>query len=387
MQNCVFVLSLIREYREVYKAINKETKKVVALKRIRYLNDRDGFPITAMRELRLLQQLEHINVVRLLEVSLMSKNIFFISEYMDYDLVGYMACPQFRLETDHVKCLSKQLFAGIAYLHSQKIIHRDLKSSNILLDRHGILKIADFGLARIHSADKNSDRSKDGLEEKDERKANYTNRVITIWYRPPELLFGSTEYGYEVDIWSGACIVAEIFTGGGVLFPGTDEISQLEAIYAVLGTPNVDEWPDIVSMPWWSLLRPNFVCSNRLAAAIPQYVLYIWIVFDIFPRLTEQDHTFMSLLFKMNPKHRITAAEALIHPWFIQNQPLPCHPSELPVLEGDWHEYDSKKRGHRRKSNKGLNADIVKAKPETHAGKRSADRSAGAGKSREKRRR
>ena len=187
---------------KVYKARNTATGTHVALKRIRMETEKDGFPVTAMREIKLLQSLRHKNVVQLMEMVvhhgmlqsfdnelgliLLPGSVYMIFEYEDHDLLGLIK-HRFAFTDAHCKSLCQQMLQGLSYLHRKGVIHRDLKTSNILLSSHGELKLADFGLARFYHK---------------RRKADYTNRVITVWYRPPELLLGTTVYGPEVDMWS-----------------------------------------------------------------------------------------------------------------------------------------------------------------------------------------
>ena len=190
---------------KVYKARNQLSGVHVALKRIRMEGERDGFPVTAMREIKLLQSLRHENVVKLHEM-MVSKGesvrvaihghgidtgdtglVYMVFEYVHHDLVGVLGQTQIQLAPEHLKSLGQQILQGLAYLHNKGVIHRDLKASNILINSHGALKLADFGLARFYQK---------------RRQADFTNRVITLWYRPPELLLGATVYGPEVDLWS-----------------------------------------------------------------------------------------------------------------------------------------------------------------------------------------
>jgi CTD kinase subunit alpha len=246
---------------KVYKARNQVTGLHVALKRIRMEGEKDGFPVTAMREIKLLQSLKHENVVMLHEM-MVSKGelklvywkvtqqllglVYMVLEYVHHDLVGVFQQTQFDLRPQHLKALSQQMLSGLAYLHFKGIIHRDLKASNILVNSEGKLKIADFGLARFYNK---------------RRQADYTNRVITLWYRPPELLYGATVYGPEVDLWSAGCIFLELFVKKAI-FQGNDEIHQLEVIFRVLGTPLIEEWPNLPNLPWYELLKPTSVMEN-----------------------------------------------------------------------------------------------------------------------------
>lgn len=174
-------------YGKVYKARNVETGGLFALKRIRMEGEKDGFPVTAMREIKLLQGLRHRNVMRLVEMMVSKGSVYMVSEYMDHDLTGVLAQADLKFTPANLKSLNHQMLSGLAYLHESGILHRDMKGSNILLNAAGELKLADFGLARTYSKRKRED---------------YTNRVITLWYRGPELLLGETVYGPEVDMWS-----------------------------------------------------------------------------------------------------------------------------------------------------------------------------------------
>ena len=194
-------------YGKVYKARNLDTGQFVALKRIRMEGEKDGFPVTAMREIKLLQSLKHPNVLRLIEMMVSkgeqtslilackslsnSGSVYMVLEYMDHDLTGLLAHPEITMSAANIKSLNYQMLSGLAYLHDRGILHRDMKGSNILLSGKGELKLADFGLARTYSKRKRDD---------------YTNRVITLWYRSPELLLGETVYGPEVDMWSAGYV-------------------------------------------------------------------------------------------------------------------------------------------------------------------------------------
>ncbi|RDW95220.1 hypothetical protein BP5796_00983 [Coleophoma crateriformis] len=301
-------------YGKVYKAVHVYTKELVALKKIRMEGERDGFPVTAVREIKLLQSLKHENVVTLKETMVESNDCFMVFEYAAHDLTGLLNHPTFKLEPSHKKHLAKQLFVGLEYLHKRGVLHRDIKAANILVSNTGQLKLADFGLARFYEKRK---------------KLDYTNRVITIWYRPPELLFGETQYGPAVDIWSAACVLVEIFTRHAI-FPGDgSEANQLEKLYAILGTPNKQEWPGLVDMQWFQLLRPNFRRANCFAEKYRE-------------RVTPAAFELLSAMFQYDPDKRPSASDVLEHPYFATEQPAPKQASELSLLEGDWHEFESK---------------------------------------------
>lgn len=178
----------------------------------------------------------------------------------------------------------------------------------------GEVKLADFGLARIY----------DKYREKD-----YTNRVITLWYRPPELLLGTTKYGPAVDIWGLGCLLVEMFVGKAI-FLGTDELSQLECIYKICGTPTEESWPGISQYPWFHLATPNQHYRDRFI--------------ELFSKLSPETITLARKMLYMDPGQRISAREALESPYFTSERPFACDNIDLPLPDGDWHEFEYKKR-------------------------------------------
>ncbi|KAM3417441.1 hypothetical protein BST61_g5687 [Cercospora zeina] len=301
-------------YGKVYKAIHVYTGGMVALKKIRMEGERDGFPVTAIREIKLLQSLNHVNVVPLLEVMVERNDCFMVFEYLSHDLTGLLNHPTFTLTNAHKKHLAKQLFEGLDYLHKRGVLHRDIKAANILISKTGELKLADFGLARFYQK---------------RQKQDYTNRVITIWYRSPELLLGETQYGPAVDIWSAACVLVEIFTRHAI-FPGDgSEINQLDKIYNVLGTPSRSEWPGISELQWYELLRPTQRVPSTFAEKYRE-------------RVSPEAFELLQAMFLYDPANRPTAADVLEHPYFTIEEPEPAQVVELANLEGDWHEFESK---------------------------------------------
>ncbi|KAL8656335.1 MAG: hypothetical protein Q9210_000325 [Variospora velana] len=301
-------------YGKVFKAIHVYTKNLVALKKIRMEGEKDGFPVTAIREIKLLQSLKHENVVQLQEVMVENNDCFMVFEYLSHDLTGLLNHPTFKLDHSHKKHLAKQLFDSLSHLHRRGVLHRDIKAANILISNTGQLKLADFGLARFYSKTGQPD---------------YTNRVITIWYRSPELLLGETQYGPAVDIWSAACVMVEIFTKHAI-FPGDGgEINQLDKIYNVLGTPTRSEWPGLIEMAWFELLRPLERKQNTFTEKYQE-------------RLTPAAFDLLQAMFLYDPAKRPTASDVLEHPYFTTEEPAPQQAFELKDLEGDWHEFESK---------------------------------------------
>lgn len=301
-------------YGKVFKAVHVYTGQLVALKKLRMEGERDGFPVTAIREIKLLQSLKHPNIVNLQEVMVEKNECFMVFEYLSHDLTGLLNHPEFTLSLAQKKDLAKQMFEGLEYLHRRSVLHRDIKAANILVSNTGQLKLADFGLARFY---------------KKRQVQDYTNRVITIWYRSPELLLGETKYGPAVDIWSAACVMIEIFTGKAIFPGGGHEIQQLETIYNVIGTPNLRDWPGLKDMAWFELLCPTVRQRSNFAALYQD-------------KMSEQAFDLLFLMFQYDPAKRPTAAEVLEHAYFTKEEPAPVQATELEHMEGDWHEFESK---------------------------------------------
>lgn len=232
-------------YGKVYKAKNMITEKLVALKKLRLEGEREGFPITSIREIKLLQSLDHPNVSTLNEIMVESqRTVYMIFEYADNDLSGLLLNKLIKINNAQCKHLFSQLLKSIQYLHDNSILHRDIKGSNILVDNKGQLKITDFGLARKMQ---NNNLSKVN---------DYTNRVITLWYRPPELLMGTTNYGSEVDMWGCGCLLVELYNQTAI-FQGQNELEQLDSIFKIMGTPTIQQFPNIFQMPWFFMILPQ----------------------------------------------------------------------------------------------------------------------------------
>ncbi|KAI6783015.1 CTD kinase subunit alpha-like protein [Emericellopsis cladophorae] len=328
-------------YGKVFKGLNVYTKDLVALKRLRMEGERDGFPVTAVREIKLLQSLRHLNIVNLQEVMVERNDCFMVFEYLSHDLTGLLNHPSFTLNPAQKKHLAKQMFDALDYLHDRGVLHRDLKAANILVSSEGILKLADFGLARFFAK---------------HHRLDYTNRVITIWYRSPELLLGETQYTAAVDVWSAACVLVEIFVRQAI-FPGDGtELSQLDKIYGILGTPNLRDWPGLVDMAWFELLKPTVKRKNVFAEKYED-------------RVTPKAFDLLKRMFHYDPAKRPTAAEVLQHDYFLTEEPLPRQAVELADIEGDWHEFESKalRKENERKSREARKANAAREKEKKRA--------------------
>ncbi|PWY99180.1 Pkinase-domain-containing protein [Testicularia cyperi] len=330
-------------YGQVFKARSERTGIYVALKKIRMEGEREGFPITAMREIKLLQALRHENIVRLHEIMVTTRgSIYMVFEYMEHDLNGILAHPTIRFSPAHVKSLALQLMCGLEYLHKKAVLHRDLKGSNILLNNQGRLKLADFGLARFYAK---------------RRKGDYTNRVVTLWYRPPELLFGETQYGPEVDMWGAGCIFLELFVKKPV-FQGEAEIQQLQVIADVMGPFVPTTWPEVDKLAWYEMVKPTSklvsagTASNGADAEMAGNTSN-----ESRKMLTEGDYLERAFrkymdpaalevargLLTYDPAQRWSATHAISSSYFSE-APRPQMPSKLLTeLDGEWHEYESRR--------------------------------------------
>lgn len=194
----------------MYKARDKETGKIVALKKVRFDTSEPESVKFMAREIMIVQKLDHPNIVKLLGLatSRMQYSIYLVFEYMPSDLSRILSRPNEALTEPQIKCYMQQLLSGLQHCHDKGILHRDIKGSNLLIDRNGMLKIADFGLANFFSP---------------ERRRPLTSRVVTLWYRAPELLLGSTDYGVGIDLWSVGCLMAEMYAGRPIM-PARTEV-------------------------------------------------------------------------------------------------------------------------------------------------------------------
>uniref|UniRef100_A0A061R8C0 cyclin-dependent kinase n=1 Tax=Tetraselmis sp. GSL018 TaxID=582737 RepID=A0A061R8C0_9CHLO len=272
-------------YGVVYKAKNRQTGNIIALKKILLEQEDEGVPSTAIREISLLKELNHVNVVRLEDVVHTEDRIYLVFEFLDLDLKKHLDLNP-RLHQDHrmMKYYLLQMIRGIAYCHSHRILHRDLKPQNLLIDRQrNVLKLADFGLARAFGVPVRA----------------YTHEVVTLWYRAPEILLGAKHYSTPVDMWSIGCIFAEMINGRP-LFPGDSEIDQLFHIFRLMGTPNETLWPGVSQLPEYKDTFPKWRPQDLKDAV-------------------KLDPVGLDLLRRMltyHPSQRITAYEALQHSYF-----------------------------------------------------------------------
>jgi cyclin-dependent kinase 2 len=272
-------------YGVVYKARDRDTGDLVALKKIRLEAEDEGVPSTAIREISLLKELSHPNVVRLKDVIHWDAKLYLVFEFLDQDLKKYMDTVGVGGFTPAlVKSYLFQLVRGIAFCHSHRVLHRDLKPQNLLIDRAGALKLADFGLARAF-----------GIPVR-----TYTHEVVTLWYRAPEILLGSRHYSTPVDTWSIGCIFAEM-SNRLPLFPGDSEIDELFKIFQKLGTPDEASWPGVAALPDYKSSFPKW--QRRPLRSIC-------------PHLCEDGLDLLGKMLVYEPNQRISARAALEHKYF-----------------------------------------------------------------------
>lgn len=272
-------------YGVVYKALDRQTGETVALKKIRLESEEEGVPSTAIREISILKELQHQNIVNLMDVVSHAKKLYLVFEFLDQDLKHLMDGCRQPISGRPLRSYLYQMLDAIFFCHTHRVVHRDLKPQNLLVSQDGkTIKLADFGLARAFQVPLHT----------------YTHEVITLWYRAPEILLGDKHYSPSVDIWSLGCIFVEMATKRP-LFPGDSEIDELYKIFQLLGTPNETLWPGVTALPDYS---PDF--PTWRAQPLGQHMAVL-------------DSDGLDLLSKMvlyEPGRRITAKDALLHPYF-----------------------------------------------------------------------
>ncbi|KAI3689303.1 hypothetical protein L2E82_47257 [Cichorium intybus] len=288
-------------YSNVYKARDRKTKKIVALKKVRFDTSEPESVKFMAREIMMLRKLDHPNIVKLegLATSRMQYSLYLVFDYMQTDLSRIISRPDERLTEPQVKSYMQQLLSGLQHCHERGILHRDIKGSNLLIDRNGMLKIADFGLANYYDARK---------------PVALTNRVVTLWYRAPELLLGATKYGPGIDLWSAGCLLAEMFAGRPIM-PARTEVEQLHKIFKLCGTPPEDYWKKLKLS---TTFRPPHSYKSNLREAFRDY-----------PR---SSLGLLAILLALDPVFRGSASSALQHEFF-HTSPWACDLSGLPMIQ------------------------------------------------------
>ncbi|KAF9111614.1 serine/threonine protein kinase, CMGC, CDC2/CDK sub [Mortierella sp. AM989] len=308
---------------EVHKARRKGSGELLALKRILMHNENEGIPITALREIKILKRLRHDNIVPLHDIAISPgsrsgrsrASVYMVFPYMDHDLSGLLNNPKVRLSVPQIKLYMKQLLEGTIYMHAQKILHRDMKAANLLISNNGTLKIADFGLARPFKPEGE----------------DYTSKVVTRWYRPPELFLGQKKYGPAVDMWGIGCVFGEMLFGRPVLQGNSDQ-DQLDKIFQLCGSPTEE------TMPGWSSL-PGLEEKGVVYQVNKTYPRKLKEDFEPYGTLAAD---LMDKLLVLDPKKRLTAFAASDHD-YLWVEPLPAEIGMLPQYESS-HEYDRQRK-------------------------------------------
>ncbi|KAJ6676840.1 BINDING PROTEIN putative-RELATED [Salix viminalis] len=305
-------------YSSVFRAREAETGRIVALKKVRFDNFEPESVRFMAREILILRRLDHPNIMKLdgLITSRLSCSMYLVFEYMEHDITGLLSCPDVRFSEAQIKCYMKQLISGLDHCHSKGVMHRDIKGSNLLVNNEGILKVGDFGLANFCTF-----RHRQPL----------TSRVVTLWYRPPELLLGSTDYGASVDLWSVGCVFAELLLGKPIL-QGRTEVEQLHKIFKLCGSPPDEYWKKS-KLPHATLFKPQQPYDSCLR--------------ETFKDLPTTAVNLIKTLLSVEPYKRGTAASALASEYF-STKPYPCDPSSLPKYPPS-KEIDAKNREEARR--------------------------------------
>ncbi|XP_072464638.1 cyclin-dependent kinase 11B isoform X7 [Notamacropus eugenii] len=289
-------------YGVVYRAKDKKTDEIVALKRLKMEKEKEGFPITSLREINTILKAQHPNIVTVREIVVGSNmdKIYIVMNYVEHDLKSLMETMKQPFLPGEVKTLMIQLLRGVKHLHDNWILHRDLKTSNLLLSHAGILKVGDFGLAREYGSPLKA----------------YTPVVVTLWYRAPELLLGAKEYSTAIDMWSVGCIFGELLTQKP-LFPGKSEIDQINKVFKDLGTPSEKIWPGYNDLPAVKKMTFTEYPYNNLRKRFGAL-------------LSDQGFDLMNKFLTYYPGRRINAEDGLKHEYF-RETPLPIDPSMFPT--------------------------------------------------------
>ncbi|XP_067951887.1 cyclin-dependent kinase 10-like isoform X2 [Watersipora subatra] len=289
-------------YGIVYRARDTINQEIVALKKVRMDDEfkKSGLPISALREITLLLNLNHKNIVDLHGVAVGKSldSLFLIMEYCEQDIASLLDNMQKPFTESQVKCIMLQVFAGLKYLHDNFILHRDVKVSNLLMDFRGGVKLADFGLARKYEIPSKP----------------MTPRVVTLWYRAPELLFGQKEQTVAIDMWAAGCVFGELLLNRPLL-AGKSELHQIDLIIDMFGSPTKAIWPEYENLP----TAKNYTLRKQPYNNLRQS----------FPWANDSCIRLLNFLFTYNPSKRATAADCLESSYF-KEAPLPCLPELMP---------------------------------------------------------
>lgn len=287
-------------YGTVFRAIDRKSKSQVALKKIKMDQTRDGFPITSLRELSLLQECDHVNVVEAREIVVSKKTIrdvYMVMDFCDHDLSAIQKIKPQPFIPSELKCVLQQLLRGVEHMHANWMIHRDLKPSNLLLTSKGILKICDFGMARRYGSPIEA----------------YTPNCCTLWYSSPEMLLKANTYDQKIDMWALGCIMAELVIGRA-LFKANNDLQQINNFCKVLGTPteaSYPGWNQLEMVKKWEFKMEQRSLHKLFHGAGPTLTRSC--------NLTSQGFALLESLLHWDPQQRLNASESLDHQWFMES--------------------------------------------------------------------
>eukprot|EP00928_Gymnodinium_smaydae_P081850 TRINITY_DN65299_c0_g1_i1.p1 TRINITY_DN65299_c0_g1~~TRINITY_DN65299_c0_g1_i1.p1 ORF type:complete len:439 (-),score=93.63 TRINITY_DN65299_c0_g1_i1:37-1353(-) len=340
-------------YGTVWRARCTRTGSTVAMKRVMLRNEREGFPVTAVREVRALRRLSHPNVVSITDVCAAPPapgsngpgDVYLIFEYAPSDLTGLLAYRKQKLKVPEIKCLVWQLANALDFCHCQNIMHRDLKPSNVLITAKGELKLCDFGLSRTF-----------------EGPGNYSTRVITLWYRPPELLLGARHYDQSVDVWSAGCIFGELLAGFP-LFPESAELGVFRKICERCSALSAPAWPEALRrLPQWEKFSQAVLRRPEDSSGQSSNDIFT----DLQAKHGEAAADLLRSTLQLDPSRRIGMDAILAHP-FLSQDPKPCLSHEIKINQHlSCHELDVKR--HREK----LREEKLEKEAQRQHGKRGA---------------
>lgn len=285
---------------KVYKAIEISTQKIVAMKKVRMQHSGEGISVSTLREIKILKMLDHPNILKLLDIAIkrygQSTHIYLVLEFMQHDLAGLLENSAVTFTHSQIKLYIRQLLQAIEYLHENHVIHRDIKSSNILINNDGRLVLGDWGMSKVV------------------QEGNVlTNNVITLYYRPPEIILGDTSYNQSVDMWSFGCILGEMFYGKPIL-SGKDPFDQMDRIYRLCGSPTDF---DMHKYPRYHELGANRKHKRKLT--------------ESFHRFPSDVVDLIDKCLVLDPSKRLTAKMALQHDYF-KNLPCEDEIGKLPAM-------------------------------------------------------
>jgi len=307
-------------YGRVYRARELQTGKIYALKQLKVTEERNGFPVTCLREVSSLFRVCHPNVVSLKEVVVGKgiRNVYMVLEYASHDVCSILDRMKRPYSSSEIKSLLLQILQGVEHLHANWIIHRDLKPANLLLNDEGIVKICDLGLARNISPHDGS------------RSSNLTPGVTTLWYRAPEILMSDPKYTTAVDMWAVGCIFAELVLRKPLL-QGSGELDQLRHMCELLGAPAENVWENFNELPHATKLtfphklkrsiRDTLVVGDNKEGKKKAYLSPAGV--DLVEKMLTYD-----------PKRRITAEDAIEHEYF-KEVPPPKDPALIQTFPDD----------------------------------------------------